>query len=339
MAPGSHSSESPSDKEIHLTEWETARDVLQACDNNLHDLRKYGFTFVTALLAAESILLPPGSSANEAVGVPDNVKLGVFLVTLLLIYVLHLIDENYAVLEEAAAKRALVLEQELNIELTDVITDRYNKNKVKRRVLIVYLLFAVGVFALGYFVFMYDPLYIYALGIGTFVAAGTMVGTRRSVKLEYRFGEGKDWTIEPLECTRGDHVRITLTNLDTTPVRDLEALAGLNEKPKPEDLTKAKSQKVPQPIVYDAGQRIWQIEDEQGRCMGPDDSYTAKMKMWIYYSYTWLWDTKDVEPGVYRVHPLERLLPLERKIIISGKETPPKEERKDRHLPGRLLGK
>ncbi len=218
------------ERDAHQTEWETARALLQATDANLHDLRKFGFSFVTALLAAEAILLPYVPTSSGSTGVPDVVKLGAFLVTMLLIYVLHLIDENYLVLEEATATRALVLERELNIELTDIITARYAKNQVKRRVLLVYTMFALGVWGLGVFVFSSSPnltakmqtAYIDALFIGLILVIIGFLTTRYGVKVNYAFQEKRDWTVGPLNCEEGDEVKITLTNLDTSRASDEE---------------------------------------------------------------------------------------------------------------------
>jgi hypothetical protein len=42
---------------LFLEEWKQARDVLKSFDDRIHDLRKYGFTFITGLMAVEGILL------------------------------------------------------------------------------------------------------------------------------------------------------------------------------------------------------------------------------------------------------------------------------------------
>ena len=40
-------------------EWAEARKMLGYFDEKLHDLRKYGFTLITGLLAIQGLLLPP----------------------------------------------------------------------------------------------------------------------------------------------------------------------------------------------------------------------------------------------------------------------------------------
>jgi len=41
-----------------LLEWQTIRELLFKFDSLVHDIRKYGFSFVTALLTAQAILVP-----------------------------------------------------------------------------------------------------------------------------------------------------------------------------------------------------------------------------------------------------------------------------------------
>lgn len=84
-----------------MKEWETARGVLKDYDERTHDLRKIGFSFITALLAAQSLLIPnlvPGVASSNAL--PEFVKLSVLLVTLLLIITLRLIEKMYQLFQQ-----------------------------------------------------------------------------------------------------------------------------------------------------------------------------------------------------------------------------------------------
>jgi len=135
---------SDKDSANHLAEWKQARDVLKHFDEKLHDLRKYGFTFLTGLLAVESILIPT-SFVTTIEKIPDSAKFAIFTVTLILIIALHLLDRNYVVFQQAANTRAKVLERELNLELSEIISIRYANFGIKNRVLTVYLLFIIGV--------------------------------------------------------------------------------------------------------------------------------------------------------------------------------------------------
>lgn len=314
----SDSKEPPTDasdeRANHMAEWQVARDTLQATDNNLHDLRKYGFSFVTALIAAESILLPSVSG-----GLPDKVKLGVFLVTLLLIFVLHLIDENYRALEEATAGRALVIERDLNLELTEIISDRYIKTHAKLKVFIVYAFFAISVLVLGFFAFEHFWPYVPWLAAFTLAEISAMIITFFTEKVTFRFGPGMDWTISPLECTDGDLVKITLTNLNSSHA-DMDDLRHLKNQSLPlsELKKKGKDQRVQKPIRLVAYKPIWSVEDDDGV---PVYTKIVPNDVWVFHSYSWFWNTNEVLRGdeemkVFSVHPLERLLPLDRKVTV-----------------------
>jgi hypothetical protein len=289
-----------------MSEWQTARSLLAAYDNNLHDLRKFGFTFLTGLLAAESILLPSTTTPGGSSGLPDYLKLGVFFVTLLLIFALHLIDENYLVFEDAASTRALVLERELNLELTEIVGDRYQKGEVRKHVLWVYYLFAFGVLLLGIFVFAGDFLYDAILGVGFLVTVGQSSRSNTTMKMKYRFGkdgsESRDWSLGLIRGAHGDFLTVTLTNLTLVPD------------------PKFGNPKIHNPIVFPAGSVVWRVEDAEGAAVYEEK---AKNEIRINDNYTWLWDTKALGIGVFQIHPIDRPIPLGRKIIITG--TPPTE--------------
>ena len=305
--PASKKSDSETNlyEDAHMTEWQSARDLLTAYDNNLHDLRKFGFTFLTGLLAAESILLPSTStSSTGSTGLPEYVKLGVFLVTLLLVFTLHLIDENYLVFEQAASTRALVLERELNLELTEVIGNRYQREKVGTRVLWVYLLFVFGVFLLGYFVFIgatSELRYDFWLAGGSVVAGGGILLSRHSLKPEYRFSKeehgSRDWSLGLISRDNGDFLTVTLTNLNTDPDPDFH------------------NPSIQKPITFPPFTAVWRIVDEQGHIR---HQAVSDKEIRIHDNFTWLWDTRELGIGVYQVEAFQRPIPLGRKIIVTG---------------------
>ena len=292
------------DRDSHSREWDVARTQISGVDANLHDLRKYGFTFLTALLAAESILLPYGAStsAGGSGGLPDYVQLGVLFETLLLIFTLHLIDETNLVLQEAAATRPLVQERELNIDLTERITDRELRTNVKARVFLVYFLFAAGVALLGAFTFGSDWYYDIPLVLALAATAWGMVNSRSALKMHFRWESGaRDWTVGPLDCYPGDTVRITLTNLQSTQV--LGKKYSFWRVPPPASL--------PPPILLKAHSVVWQIEDENGEVKYRQE---VERDLQVYENYTWHWKAEGA--GVFRVHPMDRKIPLGRAITI-----------------------
>jgi hypothetical protein len=125
-----------------MQEWQTARDIISSFDDRLHDLRKYGFGFITALLAAEYLLVPSGSTSPA---LPNIIKLAVLLITLMLIVALHLMDRIYRILQSGAATRAIIVEKLLNLELTEVIGAKYRMGHVQRNVHYIYAAFTSGV--------------------------------------------------------------------------------------------------------------------------------------------------------------------------------------------------
>ncbi len=109
-----------------MKEWETARAVLAGFDTHLHDLRKYGFSLITAFLATNAIIFQTKIFTIE---LTDNIKLAILGVTLLLIFTLSMIDQTYRVFLRAAADRAKILERSLNLHLTEVILNREKPTK------------------------------------------------------------------------------------------------------------------------------------------------------------------------------------------------------------------
>jgi hypothetical protein len=185
-------------------------------------LRKYGFTFITSLITAESFLLPyiqslttPAASNSQPAAsttFTPEIKLAIVAATLVLIIALQIMDRNYQVLAEAAAKRALVIENTLNIELTGVISSRFNQTKVKIFYFIIYLLFISGVVGLGWVALSSSPdVFKIALLVfsGLSVAAIVIV---HLFKLELPRGPG-DWTINGLNFSPGNQIGITLFSL------------------------------------------------------------------------------------------------------------------------------
>jgi hypothetical protein len=335
------------DRANHLEEWKQARDVLEFFDDKLHDLRKYGFSFVTALLTAEGILIPKTGD-----NVPVQIKFAVFFVTLLLILAVHLIDHNYRVYQRAANMRARVLERNLNLELSDTITDRYRASGINLRVWLLYIVFIAGVLCLGGVSLSSNWTYIGIL-IATALAAILLT---RLLGTTFKYEYAEDWTISPLECAPTDKVTITLTNLGEPvkrripqwiqskleKIRKKKGMAGIpgQIKPgkgppawemKPEPIKFKEGypvwEKVPEPIIIRKGALVWQMINEES---GESTLKTANSDIVIYDSHIWTLKKDDFgKSGTYRLRPRGWPLPLQRRIIVSddtGKKTRKKRE-------------
>ena len=251
-----------------LKEWETARNILKDFDAHLHDLRKYGFSFLTALLAAESLLIPTWLPSSNSTVLPEHIKVAVLLVDLILIVALQLIDRNYVVFQRAAATRAKVLERILNLELTEVISQRYTKTHVQSYVTGVYAFFTLGVSVLGAAVLYPNYIYIAFLGLVAIIA---QILVMIFVRLHYPYGR-IDWTLDRLQCNSGDEVGITLTNLSG------------------------------ETIEFKQGDIMWQIVKEDDKSVVKIEKADRLLSIKAEDSYTWLWKTDGVKEGIYRVH-------------------------------------
>lgn len=195
-------------------------------DDRLHDLRKYGFTFITAFLTGSTILfttylLEPNTSfpegLTEGIPFPASIKAIILGVTLLLILGLYILDRNYRVFQKAASTRANVLERLLNIELSDVITQRYRLNTVDKFVTALYFIFVFGVGLLATAVLSETPELLLLVYLAAFATSGAIVVLSFDSVL-MKFGYGMvDWFLDKTECTQGDEVRVIMTNIGNEP--------------------------------------------------------------------------------------------------------------------------
>jgi hypothetical protein len=278
------------DDDMSLKEWEVARNLIKEFDDRIHDLRKYGFSFLTALFAAESLLIP--GYINIRAGqpfIPDFIKLAVMLVTLLMIVALRIMERNYQLFIKCASQRARILERNLNLELTEIISSRHRREKISKYENLIYICFVLGIGGLGSTILF--PNYI-AMGIMLLFTVVVLFGIKniKSFDIEYSFKKFTDWTIDRLECKRGDTIRITLTNLD-----------------------EASSFKIK------SGDVAWEIKTQDG-CLIHQEKIAKDISIFSDGNYTWLWDTRSVECGIYEVFPHDSNRPLSRKIRVREQD-------------------
>lgn len=283
------------DDDKHLEEWKAARDVLNGFDERLHDLRKYGFTFVTALLAAESILIPgPAAVAAGTAAIPDTIKLAVIIATLLLIVGVRVIDKFYRLFQQAAAIRAKIIERAINFELTEVIADRLGAQRFWRYVNLLYYLFAITTGMLGAFILFPNLPAVAAAIIATGVILVAIMQIERGFQLRRkryeRYPFNDDWTIDRLEIKRGGNAKITLTNLGE------------------------------ESITFMAGAVVWGIVAEQNQEVVYQRKARTAVSILKNDNYSWLWSTEGVKTGIYGVVPFIPFkwpAPLRRKISVT----------------------
>jgi hypothetical protein len=93
-----------------VDEWKECRATIDRCDKILVDLRKTGFGLVTAIVGAAAFVFKDASDFGP--------KSSLLVMLVLLILTLYLIDLAHQTWLGTAVKRAVVLEVQLNFELT-----------------------------------------------------------------------------------------------------------------------------------------------------------------------------------------------------------------------------
>jgi len=175
--------------EVRLAEWKVARGIVTKMDGTVSGLRKYGFSFITALLAADSLL---GQATLQApYSISDPVKFAVFVTTLVLICALYSTDRFYRIIQSGAAHAAKIVETRLGIQLTEVISKYYDHRGARYYVETIYGLFVGATAILGVLVLQPSQLVVgiaigSTLAVGFIIAMETWADTAESQQKEVR---------------------------------------------------------------------------------------------------------------------------------------------------------
>jgi hypothetical protein len=266
-----------------LDEWKEARGVLARFDGNLNDLRKYGFTFLAALLAADSV--------QALLKIEENTRFALIVITIAFIVSLRLLDHNYQQFEYATSIRARILETILNIELTETISERYRRDRLNWYVLSVYVAFVIMAGGLGVSILSagYQVWVIVAVAVGIGLISTLSLTLKVNLLTHGMDLPEEDWIIDRVSCEQGEKVRITVTSL------------GENS------------------VNFKSGHVVFEIRGEEGDLV---DTVEANSDVSIpsYGNHSWLWDTKKTEPDkIYRVWPRGWTVPMKRSILVKRK--------------------
>ena len=278
-----------------LEEWKQARETIKTYDEKLHDLRKYGFTFVTGLLTAQGLLLPGGIPGEPAIDIPPKVQFAILSATMLLIIVLRWFDGNYQGIIYAINARAIVIERLINLELTEEIQDRFRASALWLSRNILYTGFEFAVVFLAFVLLpsehtklTFPPTWddwvtiLSIVVVIEWVIYFTLFTPGRSV-----WGHiSTDWTLDRLQCERGQQIRLMMTNFSGR-IRFFLRLKY--------------------PIFYlhlgrikfEKNKVIWQIYDSNNKKMHCQTA-TTDLIVERGSSYVWNW-TANVEPGIYTI--------------------------------------
>jgi hypothetical protein len=195
----------PDDKssDFGLEEWKAARSIFEKFDDRIGELRKFGFTFLSGLIAADAL--------TELFSAPDDrVRLGVVGITLLLTVALMVLDKNYQLFQSAAGIRAKNIEVNLNLELTEILEFRSGMDNFKNYVLAVYLSFAAVAGLVGILLFYPNAiLLLFTSGLTIIAGFAIYVINGRKPDLERQV----DWTLNRTRFKVGEKIRITVTNI------------------------------------------------------------------------------------------------------------------------------
>lgn len=111
-------------------EWKIARETIDRFDKTLVDLRKFGFSFITALLTAQAFL---GAGANSS-GLQQTALSTALTASMGLVVILYCMDRLYEILLYGSVFRATILEEKLDFGLTMNISELYGKIRLVKYV-------------------------------------------------------------------------------------------------------------------------------------------------------------------------------------------------------------
>jgi len=232
-------------------------------DNNLHDLRKYGFSFITALLAANGLISVGGTSS-----VPATVKAAILMATLGLIVALKLLETHYRLFQKAASIRARLLENRLNIDVTNDLSIFYDLQRWWVYVQALYYGFVGLVLLLGIAILWSDkPVLGYTVFAVAVACVLLLYINRRRPTVAY------DWSVDKKVLSQNDSVRITFTNLDSKE-------AGGS--------------------TYGLSWEVSKLTDQGSVQPMPGCSGQAQVQLGYFGSHDFLWRA-GVDPGLYRL--------------------------------------
>jgi hypothetical protein len=132
-------------------EWEESRKAIDKFDGMLIDLRKYGFSFLTGLIAAGSLLGVAAENGTEDQFV--RIQIAVIIVTMILVITLYWLDIYYETMLTAAVISSEFVEKyKLKMGLSAFIASFYLYSHLGGILKFLYILFLAGLPILGIFV-------------------------------------------------------------------------------------------------------------------------------------------------------------------------------------------
>jgi hypothetical protein len=247
---------------ILLEEWKETRSVIARFDQNIFNLRKYGFTFVTGLLAANGFLLKQFEHSNS-----EMFTMIPIIANLALILALQFYENAYIVWQRGAIFRSQTLEKILNLELTEAIAYFGKRRKTRYYGFIMYSAIISAIFFLSFFADNGGIIFL----IIVIVTSIIQIMYYSFIYFNAHRALGYDWTINKSEAHPGDLIKITVTNITGNKQEIME------------------------------GQVICVMEPQIGDLKDPLRS-PKDVVLKNYESYTWVWVVPDKINEIYRIN-------------------------------------
>ncbi|MGA2574297.1 MAG: hypothetical protein ABSF36_08920 [Candidatus Methanomethylicaceae archaeon] len=213
--------------------------------------------------------------------VPTSIIAIVLIVIMGLIVAVTFLDTLYRRFQRAATIRARLLENRLNLDITNDIAILHSKGHWIKYANYMYYLLLLLASSLG--IVLCWPNYYEVGGLVfafiVFVIAIRLVASERE---KMPFG---DWSVDKKVLTQGDSLRITFTNLN------------YKEDAKPEDAKKPKD-KQKKPGIFDLD---WEITSPENKKL-PTYSSDKKPGLELRYfdDYNWIWKA-NADIGIYKL--------------------------------------
>ncbi len=139
--------------DLRLKDWQECRTIIERLDGTLEDLRKVGFSFITALLTAGAFLNFLGVQTTTNKPPSTDVSAAVFIAVMVLVAALFSLDTYYEVLQSGAVERALDLEAQMgpSIRVTKYLSVNATRNGINYVILALYLILLATTEGLGLF--------------------------------------------------------------------------------------------------------------------------------------------------------------------------------------------
>ena len=223
------------------------------------------------------------SQGGETI-VPYGVRAGILIVTMGLIVTLKLLDSHYRHFQKAASIRGRILEDRLNLNLTEDISFFYKLESWWRYVQALYYGFIALTFMLGVALLWNDRFLLIAVFLSAFLS-GYLIYYINHENRALKFTELCDWSVDAKIAPQGTPIRITYTNLDP---KDREQPDTFNIGWKLEKESTITKQESTEKQISQEAQDINAIHQEE-------------IDLKYFENYDWLLETQKLEPGLYEL--------------------------------------